>query len=192
MANNPDPRHEKDDFLEKINHADSKYLGLVAKSTSYISSGDVLRFSYRGQLVNVLVVSTKIWSKNGIFLSSRNNILLSCYKLDDVGEDESDTASSAILKKILTALYNNRGIAQYKYALAVIGDVVGEDNFKTYNLSMTGRITKITLDKNQLSLDSSEVKELEDIKKDRKKITKKRNKLLEGLRKLEKYIEFRG
>jgi len=191
MTFNPDPPKENLEFLKKIDHLDSKYRSLVAKSSGYISSGDVLRFSYSGEVVNVLVVSTNIWSKDGIFLSKRNNILLSCYKLNTVGEEEGLIQSAAILKKILLAVYKNRGLAHYKDVLAIISEVAGENNFKTYNLMKTGRIFKITLDDKKLKLSDEEVAGIEYVKKDRKKITKKRNKLLEGLRKLEKYVQFK-
>jgi hypothetical protein len=192
MVINSESPNTKSDFLKKIDHLDDKYRSLISKSSGFISPGDILRFSYSGETVNVLVVSTKIWSKSGIFLSTKNNILLSCYKLNDVGEEEGIDASSAILKKILLALYNNRGLAQYKDILAIIGDIAGDENFKTYNLIKTGRIFKITLDSKRLNLSEDEFFELEDVKKDRKKITKKRNKLLESLRKLEKYLEDRN
>lgn len=188
MNKNPNFKYENDNFLQKIDHLDDKYLSLIAKSSSYISPGDILRFTYMGELVNVLVVKTKIWSPAGLFLSSQFNPLISCYKLDNVGDDLNTEASSAILKKILKAIYNNRGIAFYKKVLTPLGNVIGEENFKTYNLQKTGTIVKLSLDKKRLNLTQTQDVELTKIKKEISSISKRRKALIKGLLDLEQYI----
>jgi hypothetical protein len=187
MDKNLNFKYENDNFLKKINHLDEKHIGLIAKSSSYISPGDVLRFSYSGELVNVLVVKTAIWSPNGMFISSQANPLISCYKLDDVAEELEDEVSAGILKKILKAIYRNRDVASYKKVLIPLGDIIGENNFKTYNLQKCSTIAKITLDEKKLILDTTEFKKIEKLKKESISLSKKRKKLIQGLLVLEKF-----
>jgi hypothetical protein len=68
-----------------------------------------------------------------------------------------------------------------------LGDIIGENNFKTYNLQKCSTIAKITLDEKKLILDTTEFKKIEKLKKESISLSKKRRKLIQGLLVLEKF-----
>lgn len=143
MQKNPKFNYESDIFLKKIDHDDEKYLSLIPKSTGYISPGDVLRFVYTGQIVNVLVV--QVDRGPGIFLSTQDNKLLACFKLDD--------SSESVLKIIIRSIYKDRGLASYKIIQKSLKAILGPANFRTYNFNKIGNLTKISIEKQKLILD---------------------------------------
>ena len=142
MNKNPNFSYESDDFLQKINHDDKKYRSLIAKSSGFISPGDVLQFSYLSELVNVLVVSTD--RGNGLFLSPRNNMLLSCFKLDD--------ASEVVLNIILNSIYKDRRLANYYTIQKSLISILGIKSFRTYKLISIRGLKKIEIDRTRLKL----------------------------------------
>ena len=140
MNKNPNFKYENDDFLKKINHEDQKFISLIPLSSVYISPGDVLRFSYNAELVNVLVVSTG--RGNGMFLSVRNNLLLTCFKLDD--------GSESVLRILIRSIYKDRGIATYRIIQKSLKSILGAKNFRTYNMQRISGLSKIYVDKKRL------------------------------------------
>jgi hypothetical protein len=142
MQKNPKFNYESDNFLEKIDHNHEKHLSLIPKSTGFISPGDVLRFVYSGQLVNVLVV--QIDRGPGIFLSTQDNKLLACFKLDD--------SSESVLKIIIRSIYKDRGLASYKIIQKSLNSILGPASFRTYNFNKIGNLTKISIEKEKLIL----------------------------------------
>lgn len=140
MNKNPNFKYENDDFLKKINHEDQKFISLIPLSSGYISPGDVLRFSYNAELVNVLVVSTG--RGNGMFLSGRNNLLLTCFKLDD--------GSESVLRILIRSIYKDRGIATYRIIQKSLKSILGAKNFRTYNMQRISGLSKIYVDKKRL------------------------------------------
>lgn len=144
MNKNPNFRYESDDFLQKINHDDKKYRSLIAKSSGYISPGDVLQFSYLSELVSVLVVATD--RGNGLFLSSQNNMLISCFKLDDVSE--------SVLNIILNSIYKDRRLANYQSIKKSLVSILGVNNFRTYKLTTARGVKKIEIDRSRLKLEA--------------------------------------
>lgn len=141
MNKNPNFRYESDNFLKKINHDDPAQVSLIPKSSGYISPGDVLRFSYDSELVNVLVVATK--QGNGMFLSTRNNMLISCFKLDESPE--------VVLNIILRSIYKDRGIATYQIIQKSLKSILGKKSYRTYKLQGMVDLKKIAIDKNRLN-----------------------------------------
>lgn len=140
MNNNPNFKYEKDDFLKKINHEGSNFFSLIPKSSGFISPGDVLRFGYNAELINVLVVSTR--RGNGMFLSGRSNMLITCFKLDDNSE--------SVLRIILRSIYKDRGIANYYVIQKSLRSILGSNSFRTYNLSLIRNMQKIEIDRSRL------------------------------------------
>jgi len=135
MQKNPKFNYEPDDFLKKIDHEDPSFLALIPKSTGYISPGDVLQFVYNGEMVNVLVVTVS--RGPGMFLSTRSNILLACFKLDDISE--------SVLKIIIRSIYKDRGLASYKIIQKSLKSILGEKSFRTYNIQGIVELKKIII-----------------------------------------------
>lgn len=111
QANNSS--YKNDYFLFKINHYDEKYVSPIAKSSSIIRPGDVLRFFYSylnksGVLVtgfyHVLVVNPGRYNH-----PSTGNNLMTCYKLDDAAE--------TVLKTALSYIYNMKKPEQQKFSV---------------------------------------------------------------------------
>ena len=151
MNKNPNFNYEDDNFLKKIDHEHEKYISLIAKSTGYISPGDVLRFTYNSELVHTLVVSCK--RGNGIFLSSQNNMLVSCFKLDD--------ASEAVLKIIIRSIYKDKGLAKYSLIKNSLKSILGSKNFRTYKLSNMLGLNKVSIDLKKLVTEEEKDKKQE-------------------------------
>jgi len=140
MNKNPNFKYEKDNFLKKINHEDSSFFSLIPKSSGFISPGDVLRFGYNAEVVNVLVVSTG--RGNGMFLSGRNNMLITCFKLDD--------SSESVLRIILRSIYKDKGIANYYIIQKSLKSILGSKSFRTYNLLSIRNMQRIEINKSRL------------------------------------------
>jgi hypothetical protein len=140
MNKNSNFRYESDNFLKKINHESPQFVSLIPKSTGFISPGDILRFTYNSELVNVLVVRTK--NGNGMFFSSRNNPLLTCFKLDDSPE--------SILRIILRSIYKDKGIASYGVIQKGLKAILGSNSYRTYNIYLMSGLKKVTIDKSKL------------------------------------------
>ena len=142
MNKNPNFRYESDNFLKKINHEDTKHYSLIAKISGYISPGDVITFGYSGELVNTLVVSTD--RGNGMFLSTQNNMLVSCFKLDNISE--------SVLNIILRSIYKDKGIANYYIIQKSLKAILGQSNFRTYKLKSMSGLHRIEIDKSKLKI----------------------------------------
>lgn len=140
MNKNPNFRYESDDFLKKINHESPNFTSLIAKSSGFISPGDVLRFGYNSELVNVLVVATK--RGNGMFLSTKSNMLVSCFKLDE--------SSESVLRILLRSIYKDRGLANYYIIQKSLKSILGKKNFRTYNVTSMSGLTRVEIDKSRL------------------------------------------
>jgi hypothetical protein len=91
---------KNDDFLYKINHLDERLLSPIAKSVSVISPGDVLRFTYsylNKSGISVVGFYHVLVVNPGRFTHpSTGNRLMTCYKLDGLGETVLKTSLSHI------------------------------------------------------------------------------------------------
>jgi len=117
-----------------------KGLARIPKSLAFISPGDVLVFSYPGErrvqeYKIVLVVSNKLG--DGIFSSSRNNRLLSCYRID--------LAPIQIVDIVLSKLYKNRRLCTYTRIKASLSKILGGNAYRTYNISKVNDLQEILL-----------------------------------------------
>jgi len=86
-------------------------------------------------MVNVLVVTVS--RGPGMFLSTRSNILLACFKLDDISE--------SVLKIITRSIYKDRGLASYKIIQKSLKSILGEKSFRTYNIQGIVELKKIII-----------------------------------------------
>jgi hypothetical protein len=145
-------------FLRRINHDDPKHFGPIPKSYGFISPGDVLAFDYvyidrsgvsKGDYVTVLVVSTD--RGHGIFTSTKNNKLLSCFILD--------TVSDSVLPMVLTNIKDTRKEISYYSLKKSLSSLFGIWNFRTYDLSKIRGLQKINLEKTILD---DKIKDLEE------------------------------
>lgn len=123
-------------YLKDINHANSEDIGVIPKSSGYISPGDVLTFSYPGS-GRVYVFVVKVKRGPGMFLSSKGNMLLACFKLT--------STSSEISAKVLKTLYKNRRVASYKNVQRGLLAIFGSGSFRTYNLQNANGMHKIII-----------------------------------------------
>jgi len=114
----------------EVSIRESSYLG--------VQPGDLILFSYEG--VNRLGLVTK--SKRavrGLFLSSRNNLLMNIYLLDSI------TQSMFVL--VVNNLYKNRIRCTYKNTPRILSAFLGKNNFRTFNVAKTSNIMFININK---------------------------------------------
>lgn len=117
---------------------------------STISPGDLVVFNYKlkdketGKITNgqrlSLVVSND--RGQGFFISTRHNLLMSTFKLDD-----ADHAVNAI---ILKNLYKNRAKCNYYRIIDSLSVILGSDSYRTYNVAKTGNVHQVYIDKNNI------------------------------------------
>lgn len=108
----------------------------VPRSVGYISPGDVLVLRYNGSYEVVLVVANKR-SSSGIFLSSRNNILLSCFSLS--------TKSPQIINLVLDNLYKNRKVASYQNIKSNLSVILGVSSYRTFKLNKVSNLQTLRM-----------------------------------------------
>lgn len=112
----------------------------IPVSPGAISPGDVLYFKYGLDEVVVLVAGNKR-SKIGIFPSSQNNRLLSCFKLSH--------KSGETINLILNALYKKRKKASYQVVNSSIQAglkmLLGKDSYRTYKLTKMKHLQKLSI-----------------------------------------------
>lgn len=138
-------------FLRDLNQYIPSRIGPIAKSTGFISPGDVLIFRQipGGRQKNypsdnivpvVLVVSNQ--RGKGIFLSTRSNMLLSSYHINHL--------SPELAVSIIKTLYKKRKESNYyKISASGLKAIIG-DNYRTYNFDYIESINKIFIDLEKL------------------------------------------
>jgi hypothetical protein len=128
-------------------------IALIPQSKSYVSPGDVLIFNQivvNGRASTwkyvtnpnpvVLVVSNQ--RGNGIFLSSRNNRLLSAFHINQL--------SPEMVVNILKLFYDNPYNADYyKISNSGLAAIIGE-NYRTYNINYIRIVNKVNVDIHKL------------------------------------------
>jgi hypothetical protein len=128
-------------------------------NVTQISPGETIAFSYKGNTYNAIIVSTKRGNKNGFFVSTRNNLLVSAIKLN------FNLTSNTMF---LSQLYNKAKKANYKklssnnksrrtwltkwFAFAkgsqremLISGLMGRRNFRTFIFKDMSEIIKLEL-----------------------------------------------
>ena len=81
----------------------------------------------------------------GVFTSTRHNLLMSCFILQ---EGNTLTVDGAETKKIINDLYKERDKASYSAVIDELKQLFPEDKYRTFNLaSMSNNIWGITLSK---------------------------------------------
>ena len=131
-------------LLRKINKDLPVGKKLVAKrlpaSTAAIFPGDILTFKYGGETVMCLVVANQR-TKIGLFISSKFNVLVSCFKIGG--------KSPTTLNLILDALYKNRVLASYQVlnqsTYTGMMALLGKDSYRTYMLNSMQGLRKVTV-----------------------------------------------
>jgi len=127
-----------DEIKETLLNLGQSAEGAVArKPHSGFMPGDIVLFNYPplSEQRMTLVVSNKRGS--GIFISSRGNKLVSCFRLND--------ASSEILPIILQNLYKNRKKASYSGILKGLSALLGSRNYRTYKLNNMRHLYNVNL-----------------------------------------------
>ena len=140
---------ETRNFLKNVGDY-TKILTSMPASADRVTPGDVLIFRYwqqpirtgvkqrlgsRGQRT-VLIVKCK--RGDGVFVSNRNNLLVSCFKLE--GKPE------VIIETIIENLYKKRRRASYwGFIKNSLIKILGIDSFRTYNMSHMKSIYKVSL-----------------------------------------------
>lgn len=99
---------------------------LTPISPTFLNPGDLVFLKYDRDLFFrvVLVVSNKKGS--GVFLSSRGNLLVSCFQLN---------VSPEITSVILNKLYKNRVLASYRTITSGLRSLLGKDRYRTFKLN---------------------------------------------------------
>lgn len=114
------------------------YIRPRARSVTQISPGDLFIFKYHGKFGSgethlVLVVQNER-TATGLFTSTRNNRLLSCFKLGD--------SSVEVAGIIVENLYKNKQ-ASYSNVISGLSRVLGKSNYRTYDLNKIGDFSEI-------------------------------------------------
>lgn len=99
------------------------------QSSGYIRPGKVFIHSYADVEHDriprlVLIVSFKR-GPTGMFVSSRNNLLVCCFKLTD---------NVKLMRVVLKHLYQNAALSSYKHIRTVLIKLFGKKNCRTYML----------------------------------------------------------
>jgi hypothetical protein len=115
---------------------DQKYRAI---ETSYLGlkPGDLIQFGYVESSRFGLVVSSKRTS-NGYFLSTQKNTLLNIVEVTKLTE--------GMFSLMINNLYKNRTACNY-HSPRIIGMFLGDDNFKTFNISKITNILSINIGK---------------------------------------------
>jgi hypothetical protein len=137
------------DFLKNIGDR-PKVLTSIPPSADRITPGNVLIFRYwmepirsgrkqrlgsRGQRT-ILVVKCK--RGPGIFISNKNNLLVSCFKLEGKSEE--------IIEAIIDNLYKKRRRASYwGFIKNSLIKILGINSFRTYKFSKMKSLYKVSL-----------------------------------------------
>jgi len=133
-------------FLTNTNEGVSKVISRVPDGSSgFISPGDIFIFRYwmppdqdRGssfiQRVSLVVRNKR--TNTGVFISTRNNELLSCFNLD--GEPD------VIVDTIVENLYKKRRRSSYWGKITQsLTTILGTDSYRTYKLSNMRQTYKV-------------------------------------------------
>ena len=128
-------------FLKDINHEGKEHIGVIPRSAGFISPGDVLSFVYPGS-GRVFVFVVKVKRGNGLFISTRGNILVACFKLTSV--------SPEISSNVLKTLYKNRRFADYANVSNGLLAIFGSNSFRTYKLSEMSDLNEVSIEKEKL------------------------------------------
>lgn len=116
--------------------ATTTYIRPRAKSITQISPGDLFIFNYHGEFKgsHLVLVVQNARTTSGLFTSTRNNRLLSCFKLSNT--------SAEVAGIIVDNLYKNKQ-ASYSNVIAGLSRVLGKSNYRTYDLNKIGNLSEI-------------------------------------------------
>lgn len=121
----------------------------ISKSPNSITPGDLVFFDYPIFPYSItdpvkprftLVVSINR-APGGIFRSTRNNLLLSCFKVPYWNEQ--------IMMEIINRLYKNRRRCNYYPIIRGLTALFGTDAFRTYDVKKMRHFSEITVKKNK-------------------------------------------
>lgn len=116
-----------------INRLEERYYEPRSTSYSGLSPGDLIQFSFMGQLRHGFVISSRR-TTNGLFMSTRNKSLANVMV--------TDTLSDAAFNFLLNNIYDDENKADYHY-LKSIGFAGTYSHFRTIPLLGIRQIVKI-------------------------------------------------
>lgn len=119
----------------------------LAHSQSSLRPGDLISFRYPKEDINprvALIVSCER-GPYGSYISTKGNILISCFKLNYTG---------AVTNEILRNLYKNRSKASYYSIKKSLTTLLGTSSYRTYILNEMTEIHAIEFNRNSLRIDS--------------------------------------
>lgn len=114
--------------------------------TSFIGlkPGDLVMFDYINNFevtsrFGIVVRSKRTGVQRGYFLSTRFNTLLNIFLLDSITLDSFEI--------MINNLYRNRIRCTYKNSPRILGSFLGQDNFRTFNVSKIRNIYSFLINK---------------------------------------------
>jgi len=133
-------------FLKEIGVESKRRLTPTPQSASRIQAGELFLFTYhrppttevsfRKPTSRVILVVQIKRAVDGLFISTQNNPLVSCFNIDQ--------ASPATIRIILRALYKRRRRASYYSTVSLsLKKLLGVDKYRTYNLTRMGNLQQI-------------------------------------------------
>lgn len=142
-------------FIQEIGQLAATRIGPIGKSAGFISPGDILIFnqvpggrqkSYPSDNMNPIVLVVSNQRGKGMFVSTRDNLLLSCYHINHI--------SPELAISIIKVLYKNRRSSDY-YRISISGlQAYLGDNYRTYNFDYITSLNKLFID--MRAIDSAE------------------------------------
>src|SRR6478752_275894 len=96
------------EFIKEIGQLATTKIGPIGKSSGFISPGDVLIFNqlsggrqkpYPSDNMNPIVLVVSNQRGKGIFLSTRDNMLLSCYHINHLSPELAISVIKVLYKK---------------------------------------------------------------------------------------------
>lgn len=132
------------EYLQNLNHSGETQISRIPKSVGYITPGSLLFFTYNddGFLKDRLALVVSNLRGNGIFISTKYNRLISCFRLTDVSPE-----TGAI---ILRHLHRNRRVHNYYFLTDALQPIFPKDSYRTYNISKIDNLHKVKITKNLL------------------------------------------
>lgn len=123
-------------FFKKFTDRKPK-LRRIPASYGSLSSGSVFAFTYKGENVIALVVEISR-TKSGVFRSTRGNLLVASYKLNE-GVGVNDTVLISLLESFI-------GVKPiYSKSKSLFDSLLGSNKFRTYNVNYINDLYEVIL-----------------------------------------------
>lgn len=145
-------------FLKNLNLTKNTPVGLVAKSSAFVTAGDLVAFDFpetkhdypnTGTFRLSLVV--RAYGGFGFTILGSGTAVLCAFQLQE--------APPIVVAMILKRLYKNQGACSYQKVIQNLGYLLGSKNFRTFGVFKIQQLTEITLKRSDIAFPDFSIKE---------------------------------